>query len=153
MTIEEFLADYGSTTAHFKSWSDDYRLEVLDHQVVGNRFQRLVVIFVEKIPVMLGLSETEITNPLFLDILQNAGVRPIGLRLFAPEAEIKRVEPEIGKLNISDITNLDVLDYLAKSCVTGEIYFRQSNFIHYEQQMTLKEYILPGLIELLALKT
>lgn len=153
MTIEEFLADYGSTTQHFKSWSNDYRLEVLDHGLNRDKFQRIVVIFVDKIPVMLGLSETEITNTLFMDILQNAGLVPIGVRLFDPSAGISRTQAQIGRLNTIDINNQVVLRYLANAGVTGDIHYRQSVFIANEQSMLLKEYILPGLIELLAIKT
>jgi chorismate-pyruvate lyase len=153
MTIMEFLADYGSTTGHFKSWSDDYRLEVLEHGVVNDIFQRLVVIFVDKIPVMLGLSETNLANPTFLDILQNAGVTPIGLRLFAPNAGIKRIEPEIGLLDTQTITNQATFQYLANANVAGMIYFRQSNFVVANEVMTLKEYILPGLVDVLAQNT
>ena len=153
MTIEEFLTDYGSTTQHFKSWSNDYRLEVLEHGLNGNKFQRIVVIFVDKIPVMLGLSETEITNPLFMDILQNAGLVPIGVRLFDPSAGISRTQAQVGQLNTANIDNEIVLGYLANSGVTGSIHYRQSVFIINKQSMLLKEYIMPGLIELLAIKT
>ena len=149
MTIMEFLADYGSTTQHFRSWSDDYRLEVLEHGVVGDSFQRLVVIFVDKIPVMLGLSETKLVNPLFLDILQNAGLVPIGVRLFAPDCGIKRMDAKIGQINTDSVINKAAIAYLLQNSVTGDIYYRQSNFVYQEQKMILKEYILPGLIGLL----
>ena len=149
MNVMEFLADYGSTTKHFKTWSDEYFLEVIEHGVVGDVFSRLVVIFVDKIPVMLGLSETKLSNLTFLEILQNAGVTPIGVRLFAPNSGVSRIEPFIGQIDIKTITNQATKNYLVKYNVSGMIYYRQSNFVIDDEIMTLKEFILPGLNDVL----
>ncbi len=149
MNVMEFLADYGSTTKHFKTWSDEYFLEVIEHGVVGDVFSRLVVIFVDKIPVMLGLSETKLSNLTFLEILQNAGVTPIGVRLFAPNSGIKRIESFIGKIDTKTINNQTIKSYLVQSNVSGVIYYRQSNFVMDDEILTLKEFILPGLNDVL----
>ncbi len=153
MNIEEFLNDYGSTTAHFKSWSNDYHLDILDHGICGNKFHRVVLIWVDKIPVMIGLSETELTNLTFVEILQNAGAIPIGVRLFAPNSGITRTEASISQIGTDNIINKSVRNYLTHSNTYGSIYLRQSNFVTTNEKMMLKEYILPGLIELLEVKT
>lgn len=149
MDIVEFLSDYGSTTKHFNSWSNDYTLEVIDHGVFEDVFYRLVVIFVDKIPVMLGLSETKQSNLNFLDILKNAGVTPIGIKLFEPNSGIKRIKPIIGQIDTRLISNTATHDYLVKAKVEGLIYYRESNFVLGNEIMTLKEYILPGLVDIL----
>ena len=149
MNVKEFLADDGSTTKHFKTWSDEYLLEVMEHGIVGDIFSRLVIIFVDQIPVMLGLSETKLLNLIFLDILQNAGVNPIGVPLFAQNSGIKRVKPFIGKIDTKTINNQTIKSYLVQSNVSGVIYYRQSNFVINDEIMTLKEFILPGLNDVL----
>ena len=149
MNVVEFLSDYGSTTKHFKSWSDEYNLEVIDQGIFDDMYFRLVVIYVDKIPVMLGLSETKLSNLTFLDILQNAGVTPIGVRLFEPSSGIKRVKPIIGQVDTKLITNIATRDYLVKAKTHGLIYYRESDFVFDNEIMALKEYILPGLNEIL----
>ncbi len=149
MDVMEFLADYGSTTKLFKTWSDEHSLEVIEHGVVGGEFSRLVVIFVDKIPVMLGLSETKLSNIKFLDILQNVGITPIGVSLFAPNSGIKRINPFIGKIDTKTISNQTTKNYLVQNNVSGMIYYRRSNFVIDDEIMTLKEFILPGLNDIL----
>lgn len=153
MTINEFLADYGSTTQHFKSWSNDYFLEVLDQGVIGDSFQRLVVIYLDKIPVMLGYSKCKLDNFIFTDILKNAGLIPIGVRLFAPESGISRVEADIGLIDFNDIENSKIKNYLFEAKYTQKIHYRSSSFVVLNQSMKLIEYVLPGLIEILAKKS
>lgn len=147
--VEEFLKDYGSTTSSFKQMSDKYRLDVLSNGFIGEEFYRIVAIYVDDLGVMLGLSVTHQNHATFLDILQNAKHIPIGVQLFNPENQITRTNVSIFKINVSQITNLIITDYLALNGIIGEIYVRQSDFIKNNETMSLIEYILPGLEVLL----
>ena len=149
MNIIDFLADFGSTTKTFKTWSDEYSLDVIENGIMGDVFCRLVVIFVDKMPVMLGLSETRLSNPKFLDILKNAGSTPIGVRLFAANSGISRIEPFIGQLDTEAVTIRAIKDSLVQYGASGMIYYRQSNFVIDNEIMTLQELVLPGLNDVL----
>jgi chorismate-pyruvate lyase len=154
MTIEEFLRDPGSTTGYFKTLSDDYRLEILKHGLNEDRFERVISIYLDGIPVMLATSQTSIQDPLFLDILQNAGQIPIGTRLFAANSGIIRTNLQITEIFSDDVAH-DVICSELKSigCVNETLYFRSSDFIYENQKMSLYEYSLPGMVELLRKNT
>ena len=149
MNLMQFLADYGSTTKYFKSWSDDYNIEVLDTGIVGDLFFRVVAIYVDQIPVIVGISQTKLTNPTFLSILQNAGVSPIGEKLFSPDFGIQRIGLSTDQIDKDLISNNIIKEYVFKNCDVNKIYFRQSEFVVANEVMGLKEFILPGLEEIL----
>lgn len=151
MGIEEFLQDPCSTTGYFKQLSHNYELEILQHGMNGDNFERIIAIYLNKIPCMLAISKTKIKFPLFFDILQNAGHIPIGTRLFATESNISRINLQIGKAVLTDIHNVRILEFLQNmKYSTDDLYYRTSDFIHQEQIMHLDEYALPGLIKILA---
>ena len=153
MSITEFLADYGSTTTHFKQMSDKYELKILQHGVVGDKFERLVIIYVADLPVMFGLSVTNLSSPTFLNILQNARTVPIGVKLFAAGTAIIRTNMIIKQIDVALVENYIISKYLQENKISGQIYYRQSDFVNGAETMQLKEYILPGLLELLSKNT
>lgn len=152
MTIEEFLQDRGSTTGYFSGLSQLYKLEILHHGINGAEFERIVAIYLENIPVMLGVSNTKLSHKKFLDILQNAAHIPIGTKLFAPDAGIVRTNMRISQIFRNNISNQIINSFLLSNIpdIGNTLYFRQSDFIYKEQSMQLDEYVLPGLIKLLA---
>ncbi|MCX8514771.1 MAG: hypothetical protein ORN24_04310, partial [Burkholderiales bacterium] len=90
MNIIDFLIDYGSTTTKFKEISSTYNLQIIYAQEMPEHFERLVLIIVDDIPVMYGLSKTPLNNEYFIKILSNTDAQPIGNKLFAPQNKIKR---------------------------------------------------------------
>ena len=150
MAILEFLTNCESTTSYFKRISDKYQLDVLQHGIKGNVFQRLVLIHVDDVPVMFGFSETRLDNANFLNILQNAGNTPIGLSLFAKNTSIARANMEVKQIDIVAVSHPLIVDYLTSQKIIGKIYCRQSCFVDGDETLQLKEYILPGLLELLS---
>ncbi len=113
MTVLDFFSNWGSTTQIFKSWTTDIQIMVLENQVKQNIFNRIVVILIDKIPVLLGHSETCINNTCFFEILNYARSTPIGTSLFAPNSGIKRINLEIKKMPTSQITNKIIRGYLS----------------------------------------
>lgn len=151
MGIEEFLRDPGSTTGYFSQLTDDYKLEILHHGINGDSFERIIAIYLDKVPCMLAVSRSKIEFPLFLDILQNAKHVPIGTRLFAPDSGISRINLQITKATTKDIYDAEMLGFMHKmNYTTDEFYCRKSDFMYQEQIMHLDEYCLPGLIDILA---
>lgn len=151
MTIEDFLKDPGSTTGYFSTLSEVYVLKILDHGINADKFQRIVAIYLENIPVMLGVSSTQLSHTTFLDILQNAAHVPIGTKLFAVDSGISRTNMQVRQIPVDTIANKAVNDFLANlTNLPDQLYFRQSDFVYENQSMRLDEYVLPGLINLLA---
>lgn len=153
MTIEEFIADYGSTTECFQRISDNYRLEVLKQWQQDGNFHRLVAIYVDERLVMLGLSSTNLaTSPLFANILLNSGTTPIGTRLFAKDSAIIRSHMKNSVITSSAIEHKLVKYYLDQhlsdesNCL---LHYRQSSFVYATQSLRLDEYFLPTLADLL----
>ncbi len=145
MNWKDIVYDLGSTTKAFKYLSDDYKLEILYSDFEGDLFKRIIVIKLDDIPVMIAISETNISDGLFLDILQNAYTTPIGTKLFSPELGIKRGDMRVIRVNIADINDHLISCYIKELGVAGELYLRISRFTCKKQTMELKEYILPGL--------
>lgn len=151
MKIEEFLRDPGSSTGYFSQLTNDYKLEILHHGRNGNNFERIIAIYLNKIPCMLAVSKTNLEFPLFLDILKNAKQIPIGTRLFAPDSGISRINLQISKIRQQDVHNSEILDFIHRMNYTmDELYYRKSDFVYQEQIMCLDEYCLPGLVNILA---
>lgn len=149
MKVEEFLQDPSSTTGYFQSLSKNYKLDILHHGRQEDSFWRIVAIYLDNIPVMIGVSSTQVWHHTFLEILENAAHIPIGTRLFKAGAEITRTNMQIGEINCAAITNNTVTTFLHKLDGIGtEIYLRQSDFVHKNETMHLDEYVLPGLIQL-----
>jgi chorismate-pyruvate lyase len=145
MQVLEFLGNPGSTTKLFKALTDDYVLEILGCGVYAGVFQRITLIKLDQIPVMLGLSVTQTTNPLFMDIIQNTATAPIGNRLFDADSTISRGEMIVRKIAINDIANQVVFKYVRDMNIDDELYYRYSVFRSGQEAMELNEYILPGL--------
>ena len=150
MKIEEFLRDPGSSTGYFNQLTGDYKLEILHHGINGDTFERVIAIYLDKIPCMLAISRTKLEFPLFLDILQNAKQIPIGTRLFAKDSGITRTNLQISKIITKDVHKLEILDFIHKmNYICDELYLRKSDFVFQEQIMHLDEYALPGLVDIL----
>lgn len=145
MNLEQIIYDPGSTTKAFKYLTDDYKLEILFSGFDKNLFKRTIVIKLDDIPVMLAVSETQVSNDLFLDILQNAHHTPIGVKLFSPELAIKRGEMQVTQINVEMIDDLIVANYIKALNISERLFYRTSIFTSNMQIMELKEYILPGL--------
>jgi chorismate-pyruvate lyase len=145
MSWDDIVYDPGSTTKVFKFLTDDYKLDILYSGFAGDLFRRTIVIKLDDVPVMIATSETKKSDELFLDILQNTNTTPIGVKLFSPQYSIKRGEMIVTKRIIAAIDDQVILDYIKKLEVKEELYFRTSMFTYNKQSMELKEYILPGL--------
>jgi chorismate-pyruvate lyase len=149
MNWHDIVYDPGSTTKAFKILTSDYKLDVLFSDFDNNLFKRVIVINLDQVPVMVALSATKITNNLFLDILQNAHTTPIGLRLFAPDSCIRRGSMLVSTLDISEISDQTILNYLHTINHDNQLYFRSSIFTYGHETMYLGEYILPGLKQII----
>lgn len=150
MNVEEFLRDPGSTTGYFNQLSLDYRLDILQHGINGECFERIIAIYLNSIPCLVAISRTKINFPLFLDILQNAGHIPIGTRLFAPNSSIKRENLNINPIFVDDIENLIIANFISTITTNDKkLYCRTSDFTFEDQMMHLDEYTLPGLTKIL----
>lgn len=150
MSIYQFLQNPGSTTKLFKQISVNYDLEVLEQGQLNDGFQRIVTIALDGTPVMVGLSYAACPN--FVGILQGAKVTPIGTRLFAPDSGIIRSKMSISKTLIQHIPNFTITNYLNQLGIEKQtsLYYRLSEFKLKSEQMTLTEYVLPGLAQLLS---
>ena len=149
MNIHQFLFNYAATTDSFKLISKEYKLEVLESGIIDNKFKRLVLIHVANMPVMFGLSATNLHNHHFLHILKNAHTTPIGSVLFAPESNIRRYKMQVESIDITSITNTIIKQYMTDNAITSNIYYRYSDFVFQQERMHLQEYILPNLLTLL----
>lgn len=150
MNVDEFLRDPGSTTGYFSQLSLDYRLDILQHGINGEYFERIIAIYLNSTPCLVAISRTKINFPVFLDILQNAGHIPIGTRLFAPNSGINRENLDINPIYVDDIENLIIADFISTITTNDKkLYCRTSDFIFEDQMMHLDEYALPGLIQIL----
>ncbi len=150
MSLDEFLNNPGSTTKVFQNLATSSQIEVLWNGFINDSlFQRIVLIKLDNIPVMIAISEADIFSPLFLDILKNSGTVPIGVRLFDSSAKISRSKMSFEEIHIDDIVN-HIVQHELKQRVDENIFIeRNSNFNYDTQKMQLKEYILPGLVNLL----
>ena len=149
MQAIDVLQNPGSTTKFFKALTDDYVLEVLDSGICGQVFQRITVIKLDKIPIMLNLSSTNVNNPIFVDILQNALTAPIGERLFASGSQISRDEMTIRTTTVKDINNQVIAGYIKALKINDDLCYRYSIFKSEQEAMELNEYVLPGLTTIL----
>ncbi len=149
--FQEFLNDYGSTTKRFKEISKNNVVEVLFSGVTNNNFQRIVSIFLDNISIMVAISETNITNATFLQILQDSANNPIGEKLFESSSGIKRINMQISTISLQQITNQVIYEYLHQLGynIQQVFYIRKSQFILNNEFMQLTEYILPSLLNLL----
>ncbi len=149
MNCDDIVYDPGSTTKAFKFLTDDYKLDILYSGFEGDLFKRTIVIKLDDVAVMVATSETKNSDSLFLDILQNANTTPIGVKLFSPQYGIKRGDMVVTKRTIAAIDDQIVLNYIKKLEIKEDLYFRTSIFSCDKQNMELKEYILPGLEQII----
>lgn len=161
MNIKQFLNYSGSTTKLFKSTTYNYKIEVLSSEVKemskdssgihNNNFQRIVVIYLDNIPIMIALSYTNCSCQKFFSILQEADTKPIGEFLFVAHSGIKRAKMKIYQIKIKNIQNNVIRDYILQLPLPNNyaIYERKSRFTYHKDKKTEKmfliEYMLPGL--------
>lgn len=146
MKIKEFLLDPGSSTEHFSKLACDYAIEVLKSAESDGYFERVVAIYLGKVPCMVAISRTLTADLIFLDILQNAGKIPIGRKLFAVDSGITRTNLDVETIAKSAIKDITVTNFIERiELSVAELYIRTSDFIYQDQKMHLDEYILPGL--------
>lgn len=150
--FQEFLNDYGSTTYRFKKMSKNHKVKVLFSGINNKIFQRIVSIYLNNVPVMIAVSETNTNNKTFMKILEDAASNPIGEKLFKPDSEIKRVNMQIKVILPQEISNSIVYEHIIElgyELQQKDFYIRESQFIFYNEQMHLTEYVLPSLVNLL----
>lgn len=153
MTVKEFLSDPGSATLSFKQLAPqaNYGLEVLYQQLDDFGLMRMVKISIDDLPVLLGFSQANLSAPTFVDILNNSGVIPIGVKLFAKDSGIIRKTLQIDQIKLDKVSNNLIKEQLINQGYDEDllIYVRTSIFAKDHEVMTLVEYALPGLQELL----
>jgi chorismate-pyruvate lyase len=149
MNIIDFLIDYGSTTAKFKEISSKYELKIIYTKQEQEHFERLVLIVVDDIPVMFGLSKTALNNNHFKQILSNVEPQPIGNKLFAPHNKIRRKNMTIKQITPHTVENIHINQHFSDNQIKQAIYYRESNFNYENETMLLEEYVLPGLEDLI----
>ena len=141
----DFVNDPGSTTKAFKLLTTDYKLEILSSNFTVSGFERIIVIKLDKIPVMVAISTTSHKDCLFLDILKNAENTPIGVKLFEQGSSIKRGNMSVTPIKINKINSQVIKQYILQNVVVDTLYLRRSSFTCRGESMELSEYVLPGL--------
>jgi chorismate-pyruvate lyase len=135
-------------TKTLKSLDNNLSVEILKTGVQGDNYVRIIALKLSNTPVIAAISQTNLQNKLFKDIIANADTTPIGTKLFTPNSSIKRRDDMlIRKIKLSSIKNPVVTAYLSKLGYTDNdlIIERYSIFYYQQQTLDLIEYILPSI--------
>ena len=146
--LEQLVSNQASMTKTLKSLDPDLSVQILKTGVQNDKYVRIIALKLSGTPVIAAISQTNLKNPLFKDIIANADVTPIGVKLFAPNSPIKRnADMQISKVELSSIKNPILHDYIASLGYTGKdaIIKRYSQFYYQKQTLDLIEYILPSI--------
>ena len=137
-----------SMTVALKKLNNNFSVNLLYSGIESDCYKRLVALKLESTTVLVAVSSTKITNQTFLNILSSSSSSSIGLKLFAPNSQIKR-DPnmDIKYIEISQISSLILQRYLISLNykLNQTIIQRTSTFYYKNESMKLFEYILPSI--------
>lgn len=147
-TLEQVVYNNASMTKTLKTLDNNLSVQILKTGVQGNNYVRITSLKLSDTPVIAAISQTNLKNTMFKDIIANADVTPIGVKLFAPDSKIKRRDDmQITQIKVRAITNPVIRNYLYSLSYTDNdtITQRYSEFYYKYQTMDLIEYILPSI--------
>ena len=147
-TLEQVVYNNASMTKTLKSLDNNLSVQILKTGVQGNNYVRIIALKLSDTPVIAAISQTNLKNKMFKDIIANADTTPIGVKLFAPDSPIKRRnDMQISQIKISAIPNSVIRSYLYSLNYTESdtITQRYSQFYYQKQTLDLIEYILPSI--------
>jgi len=123
--------------------NNHYSLEVLQTGVVGDNYVRVAVINLDNIPVIVGVSKTNIKNKTFLNILKNAGNKRFGQTVMALNPQIKYRNQDAA-ITIDQVKTPAVRAYLKSIGYTNDkkVIRRELVFSYQGESMTLTEFML-----------
>lgn len=147
-TLEQVVYNNASMTKTLKSLDNNLSVQILKTGVQGNNYVRIISLKLSDTPVIAAISQTNLKNKMFKDIIANADVTPIGVKLFAPDSKIKRRDDmQITQIKVRAVTNPVIRNYLYSLSYTDNdtITQRYSQFYYKQQTLDLIEYILPSI--------
>ncbi len=147
-TIEQFVNNPASMTKALKSLDNDLTVKILKTGVQQLNYVRIIALKLSGTPVIVAISQTNLKNKTFKNIIANADVTPIGTKLFAPNSLIKRkAGMEINQTSIASIKNSTIQNYILGLGYTKDdnIIMRTSQFYYQKEDLDLVEYILPSI--------
>lgn len=142
----EIINNKHSMTSALKNLNSKLTVKVIYSGVESKQYKRFVSINLESTPVIVAISSTSPNNLTFYNILSDSNNNSIGLKLFAPNAEIQRDDNmTVEVIRIKQLTSPILRDYLRELGYSNEqkIVQRVSLFNHNNEFMQLTEYILP----------
>ena len=147
MQIDQITKDHGSLTQRLKQLNENFSIELLATGASNTEYRRTIAEKLNDTPVVMATSYTSLDNTFFVDLLANAATKSIGETLFAHDSKVKRNQMESIRIQIQEITNHTIQDYLY---ILGyesntQIVCRNSVFILNTQSMNIEEYFLPSL--------
>lgn len=137
-TLEQLVNNKASITKSLKSLDKNLSVQILKTGTQGQNYVRIISLKLSGTPVIAAVSETNQKNAMFRDILANADVTPIGVKLFSPNSQIKRRDDmDISEVKISEIKNPVISEYLYSIGYTDNdvIIMRDSQFYYQKQTM------------------
>lgn len=146
--LEQLVSNQASMTKTLKSLDPDLSVQILKTGVQNDKYVRIIALKLSNTPVIAAISQTSLKNSMFKDIIANADVTPIGVKLFAPNSPIKRhADMQISEVKLSSIKNRVLRNYVANLGYTDKdvIIKRYSQFYYQKQTLDLIEYILPSI--------
>ena len=147
-TMAQVVNNPASMTKTLKALDNNLSVQMLKTGQQGTKYVRIVALKLSGTPVIAAISQTDMTNTTFKNIIANADVTPIGTKLFASDSTIKRRQNmQIRQIKLSSIKNSVITDYLLNLGYTPGTYLteRSSQFYSQMQTLDLIEYILPAM--------
>lgn len=146
--LGQLVSNQASMTKTLKVLDPDLSVQILKTGVQNDKYVRIIALKLSNTPVIAAISQTSLKNPMFKDVIANADVTPIGVKLFAPNSPIKRhTNMQISEVKLNAIKNPVLHSYLASLGYTDKdiIIKRYSQFYYQKQTLDLIEYILPAI--------
>lgn len=146
--LAQVVNNHGSMTHTLKLLDKDLSVDVLKAGVESDKYERIVALKLSRITVIVAISQTNIHNKVFKDLIANSDVTPLGVKLFAPGSPYKRLDNiQINHINLLMVGNKEVRDYLGSLGYSNssDIIERTSQFAYQSEILNLVEYILQAM--------
>lgn len=144
--FEELLNSCGSMTKQLENLGRTLSVSLLHEGIEDNYFRRYTVLNLNQLPVVIACSSTDLNNPFFTTLLQNANTTPIGKFLFASQSQVIRSQIEIELITAEQISLPHLKDFVQRKYQPSQPLWQRLSVFNYQQEtMQLCEVMLPEL--------
>lgn len=141
------IGNKNSDTIPDRTLNQHYSLQILTSGVSEDNYVRVSLVSLNDMVVIAAISETNVKNKTFVNILKNSGTKPILNSVF----HLSPVFTRKGNFKITNITVADIKNHAIHAYLVSQGYKnnkhlieRTSIFTYRNETMKLIEYILPS---------